>query len=51
MDMVFLLKCHLCVSLCFSCNIMLVFFNIYIYIIYIYIYIYIYGVSPDVSIF
>jgi hypothetical protein len=49
MDMVFLLKCHLCVSLCFSCNIMLYFFKnyiyIYIYILYFYnffIYIYIY---------
>jgi hypothetical protein len=39
MDMVFLLKCHLCVSLCFSCNIMLYFFKNYIYI-YIYIYIF-----------
>jgi hypothetical protein len=37
MDMVFLLKCHLCVSLCFSCNIMLYFFKNYIYI-YIYIF-------------
>jgi hypothetical protein len=32
MDMVFLLKCHLCVSLCFSCNIMLYFLKNYIYI-------------------
>jgi hypothetical protein len=33
MDMVFLLKCHLCVSLCFSCNIMLYFKKkLYIYI-------------------
>jgi hypothetical protein len=39
MDMVFLLKCHLCVSLCFSCNIMLYFLKIYIYI-YIYIFIF-----------
>jgi hypothetical protein len=51
MDMVFLLKCHLCVSLCFSCNIMFVFFKLYIYI-YIYIYnFFIYDVSPDISIF
>jgi hypothetical protein len=32
MDMVFLLKCHICVSLCFSCNIMLYLKKNYIYI-------------------
>jgi hypothetical protein len=36
MDMVIFLKCHLCVSLCFSCNIMLYFFKNYIYIYFIF---------------
>jgi hypothetical protein len=43
MDMVFLLKCHLCVSLCFSCNIMFylkktIYIYIYIYFFFIFLY-------------